>query len=140
MLVVDDDPLFRTLCKASLEPEAEVTVAADGHNAVSFAIAKTPTAMVLDGTMPGWDGSQVLRAIRADASLDAMPVLMLTSSETPEQIAALKGAGADGFLAKADFTRESLRAMVSTLQPSRERAPRHEVRRVVPVNAFGEPA
>lgn len=140
VLVADDDPLFRTLSRAALAGDYDVSVAADGHAAVTMALAAPPTAIVLDLSMPGWDGLRVLRAVRADQSLAQTGVLILTSDCDEATIEELTEAGADGFIAKPDFAPDRLRDAVAKLQPTADRGPQREIRRVVPVMAFEAPA
>ena len=133
VLVVDDDPLFRTLCHATLAERYDVVVASDGHEAVQLATQDPPAMIVLDLQMPGWDGEKVLRAVRADAAFEQTAVLILTSDPSDDVLNAMAAAGADSIMNKMQFSRESLLTEVGHLRPSKKRGPRRTVRRVVPV-------
>ena len=130
VLVVDDDPLFRTLCRGSLAGTYEVAVFGDGHEAFGRALQSPPAAIVLDLVMPGWDGIRTLRSIRSEPSLHRTAVLVLSSSEDRSREELLE-LGADAVLRKAEFCPERLRQTVADLRPAGHRHVRH-VKRVEP--------
>jgi two-component system response regulator MprA len=113
LLVVDDDAAVREALALVLGLDGfEVTTAADGREAMHTLSAGRPDAVVLDVLMPGVDGLEVCRRIRATG--DRTPVLMLTArTEVSERVAGLD-AGADDYLAKP-FVREELIARVRAL-------------------------
>ena len=113
LLVVDDDAAVREALALVLGLDGfEVTTAADGREAMHTLSAGRPDAVVLDVLMPGVDGLEVCRRIRATG--DRTPVLMLTArAEVSERVAGLD-AGADDYLAKP-FAREELIARVRAL-------------------------
>ena len=79
ILVAEDDPSVRLTIQFVLEDEGfEVLLAADGQEALDLAMAAHPDAILLDQMMPKMDGKEVLAAIRAEASTEATPVLVLT--------------------------------------------------------------
>jgi len=79
ILVVDDDPAVLDLMQRILTKEGFRPVLADNpREALSLARATRPSAIVLDVLMPGMNGWEVLRAIKADPELDTVPVVMLT--------------------------------------------------------------
>lgn len=132
LLVIDDDPLFRTLCSGALRDTYETDVAADGHTGVKLAIEQQPGVIILDLLMPVWDGRKALRAIRAAASLEATAVLVLTSDRDTDADE-LVAEGADAVLSKLNFSRDRLVDAVRTLQPATGNRVRREAKRVVPV-------
>jgi two-component system response regulator MprA len=102
ILVVDDEPAVRESLRRALELEGyEVELAVDGEQALERADAngyEAPDAIVLDVLMPGIDGLEVCRRLRADGN--AIPVLMLTArAEVDSRVAGLD-AGADDYLPK----------------------------------------
>jgi two-component system response regulator MprA len=113
LLVVDDDPSVREALALVLDLNGfEVTTAADGREAIRSLAVASPDAMILDVLMPGLDGLEVCRRIRATG--DRTPVLMLTArTEVSERVAGLE-AGADDYLAKP-FAREELIARLHAL-------------------------
>jgi signal transduction histidine kinase/CheY-like chemotaxis protein len=79
VLVIEDDPSAVRLLREYLEPAGyEVRVAADGPTGIANAKEVRPAAVVLDVLLPGIDGWEVLRRMKADATLRDVPVIMLT--------------------------------------------------------------
>jgi CheY-like chemotaxis protein len=79
VLVIDDDPTVRELLQRSLTKEGiRVVCAAGGEEGLRLAKDLRPTAITLDVMMPGMDGWAVLTALKADAALADIPVIMLT--------------------------------------------------------------
>jgi two-component system response regulator MprA len=113
LLVVDDDPAVREALALVLDLHGfEVSTAVDGREAIRTLSVSCPDAVVLDVLMPGLDGLEVCRRIRAAGN--RTPVLMLTArSEVSERVAGLE-AGADDYLAKP-FAREELIARLRAL-------------------------
>lgn len=100
VLIVDDDPCIRLLLTDVLELEGyRVREAADGATGVWAYTSRRPDCVVLDVMMPGLDGFEVLRRIRA---LDGgpVPVVVLTAAAGTETASQAWRAGADGFLSK----------------------------------------
>jgi two-component system response regulator MprA len=113
LLVADDEAAVREALALVLDLNGfEVTTAADGHKAIRALSAERPDAVILDVLMPGLDGLEVCRRIRATG--DRTPVLMLTArAEVSERVAGLE-AGADDYLVKP-FAREELIARLRAL-------------------------
>lgn len=111
ILIADDDTLSRTLLLRMLEQWGhDAEVVADGLDACGRLIASGgPTLAILDWSMPGLEGPEVCRQVRA-ATLRMQPYLvMLTARHTPEDLAEALEAGADDFLSKP-FNRVELMA------------------------------
>ena len=103
ILVIDDSVTFREELRGALErSNYEVLTATSGEKGLRLASTHRPAALIVDGVMPGMDGSTVIRRMRLDAALRGMPCLLLTASE--EQGAELKAldAGADAFVRKEE--------------------------------------
>ncbi len=113
LLVVDDDPSVREALALVLDLGGfDVTTAVDGREAIRMLSVASPDAVILDVLMPGLDGLEVCRRMRATG--DRTPVLMLTArAEVSERVAGLE-AGADDYLAKP-FAREELVARLRAL-------------------------
>jgi two-component system response regulator MprA len=113
LLVVDDDPAVREALSLVLDLNGfEVTTASDGRQAIRTLSVEPADAVVLDVLMPGLDGLEVCRRMRATG--DRTPVLMLTArSEVSDRVAGLE-AGADDYLIKP-FAREELIARLRAL-------------------------
>jgi DNA-binding response OmpR family regulator len=113
ILVVDDDPAVTSVLKRGLSYEGFVVDAAgSGEAGLTSAREHAPDLVILDIMMPGMDGLEVLRRLRAaDATL---PILMLTARDAPtDQVRGLER-GADDYVVKP-FTWEVLLARVRAL-------------------------
>lgn len=101
ILVVDDVPVNVKLLKVKLELEYfEVLTAASGDEALALARSERPDIMLLDIMMPGLNGYEVCRALKADPSTQHIPVVMVTAlSDAADKVLALE-CGADEFLTK----------------------------------------
>jgi two-component system response regulator MprA len=105
ILVVDDEPAVRAALERALALERyEVEVAADGREALERLAVAPPDAMVLDVAMPGIDGLEVCRRLRAAG--DRTPVLMLTARDAVDDRVEGLDAGADDYLVKPFALRE----------------------------------
>ncbi|MFM1960606.1 MAG: hypothetical protein RL588_2123 [Pseudomonadota bacterium] len=101
ILLVDDVEASRQILEAKLTAEYyHVVSAEDGASALDLAAREPPDIILLDVLMPGMDGLQVCRALKADPELRHIPVVLLTALDSRE--ARLEGleAGADEFLSK----------------------------------------
>jgi two-component system response regulator MprA len=125
ILVVDDDARIRTVVRRGLSYEGyHVTEAASGEEALRIAREQLPQLVVLDVMLPGIDGLEVTRRLRASG--DHVAVLMLTArDEVKDRVQGLE-TGADDYLVKP-FSFEELLARVHALL--RRRAPEGEILR-----------
>ena len=104
VLLVDDQAMIRSGIRGLLELAGDVVVvceAADGRHAVGMTRALRPDVVLMDLQMPGTDGVQAIRAIRADEAVAATPVLVLTTFDQDDNVLVALQAGANGFLGKA---------------------------------------
>ena len=113
ILVVDDEPSVRDALDRALRMDGyRVQLAADGTEALDALAHTPPDAIVLDVLMPGPDGLEVCRRLRAAG--DRTPVLMLTARDAvPDRVKGLD-AGADDYLVKP-FALEELGARLRAL-------------------------
>lgn len=101
VLVVDDDPLVRNLLRAVLnDADFDLEEARDGSEALKLVAENAPDVIVLDVMMPGMNGYEVCRTLRADPRLDASRIVILTARDTAADREESKLAGADAFFAK----------------------------------------
>ncbi len=115
ILCVDDEDSISSLVRQILVMAGhEVQVAADGFLALEQIAAREPDLLVLDRSMPGMDGIDVCRAVKANPFLSRVPVLMLTALANIDFKIEGFDAGADDYLAKPFEPRE-LTARVAAL-------------------------
>lgn len=102
ILVVDDSELIREAASIALQLAGwDPAVAPDGDAGVAAATAEPPDGVLLDVEMPGIDGVEALRRLRADPRTARVPVAFLTAKGDDEaERAALLAAGADAVIAK----------------------------------------
>jgi two-component system phosphate regulon response regulator PhoB len=109
VLLAEDDRFLRRACETSLRARGfTVSTAADGEEALRAARAERPDLIVLDMLMPKLSGLDVLRAVRSDARTRSVPVLVMSSSGSDEDIAAVTRLGANGCLAKGKLSLQQL--------------------------------
>ena len=101
ILVVDDIPANLRLLEAKLLAEYyEVALASSGPEALAMAARWSPDVILLDVMMPGMDGYEVCRRLKADEATAHLPVVMVTALiDQAERVRGLE-AGADDFLSK----------------------------------------
>jgi two-component system KDP operon response regulator KdpE len=98
ILVVDDEPQMRRVLRASLIAHGyEVVEAGSGEEALTRLNSQHFDCVLLDLNLPGIDGIQACRAIRADCQV---PVLVVSIRDSEKDKAAARDAGADGYITK----------------------------------------
>ncbi|HZU72344.1 MAG TPA: response regulator [Acidimicrobiales bacterium] len=129
VLVVDDEPDIASLVRITLEADGyDVTVANDGETALAKVDEGAFDAVILDLTMPGMDGFEVLTALKSDPepSVSSIPVIMLTARR--EEMDRIRG-GIEGALfyinkpfSAADLKAHLGRALRAGSEPDQRRA------------------
>lgn len=102
VLCADDDESIRALLEVGLgiDSALEAVVVESGEALLARAAADRFDAILLDGIMPGLDGEETCRRLKADAATAAVPVFFLTALTDAAERARLVEAGAAGFFAK----------------------------------------
>src|SRR5688572_4779966 len=101
VLVVEDDPSNRALLTALLERAGyRAVTASDGPSGLAAALESAPDLVLLDVGLPGMDGLEICRRLRADPRTVTLPVVLLTGRTSVDDVVAGLDAGADDFLAK----------------------------------------
>ena len=110
ILVVDDFSTMRRIIKNLLKDLGFTNIqeADDGNTALPMLVQGDFDFVVTDWNMPGMQGIDLLRAIRADDNLKHLPVLMVTAEAKKEQIVAAAQAGVNGYVVKP-FTAATLK-------------------------------
>ena len=109
LLIVEDDKFLRDLASQKLSKEhLQVFTAVDGEQGVSVAEQEIPDIILLDILLPGIDGFEVLKRIRANPKLQKTHVSMLSNFGQREDIERAMAAGADQFMVKANYTLDEI--------------------------------
>jgi two-component system, NtrC family, sensor kinase len=117
VLIIDDSPTFREELKFVLESSGyAVITAGTGEDGLRTAVDARPAVIVVDGILPGIDGSTVIRRIRADAALRSTPCILLTGSEERRDELEAFDAGADAYVRKEEDTQIILARVTAVLR------------------------
>ncbi|WP_284246572.1 chemotaxis response regulator CheY [Thalassotalea insulae] len=116
VLVVDDFSTMRRIVKNLLRDLGFTNIqeADDGSTALPMLKEGDFDFVVTDWNMPGMQGIDLLKAIRADASLAHIPVLMVTAEAKKEQIVMAAQAGVNGYIVKP-FTAATLKTKLDKI-------------------------
>jgi len=117
ILIVDNEPDFLEVMRTRLEANNyEVTIAANGAEALNHIKNDKPDAVLLDIMMPDMDGLEVLRRIRKMD--EGLPVYIITAFSTGERFKAANKLGASGFIVKTDDLAKQVGNITSALDMS----------------------
>ena len=116
ILIVDDFSTMRRIIKNLLRDLGftNTTEADDGQTALPILKEGDFDFLVTDWNMPGMTGIELLKAVRADAKLSALPVLMVTAEAKRDQIVEAAQAGVNGYVIKP-FTAQVLKEKIDKI-------------------------
>lgn len=116
ILIVDDFSTMRRIIKNLLRDLGfnNTVEADDGQTALPILQAGGIDFLVTDWNMPGMQGIDLLKKVRADAKLSSMPVLMVTAEQKREQIIEAAQAGVNGYIVKP-FTAATLKEKIDKI-------------------------
>jgi DNA-binding NarL/FixJ family response regulator len=126
VVLVDDQGMIRVGLRSILE-SADIQVvgeAEDGARALSVLRATIPQVVLMDLRMPGTDGVEATRRIRADPALRDIGILILTTFDGDAEVVAALTAGADGFLSKSAEPEDLIDAVLRTADGESRLSPR----------------
>jgi signal transduction histidine kinase/ActR/RegA family two-component response regulator len=112
LLVEDNETLIETVMDYLQDKGYRLIVARDGENAVEQATLKQPDLILMDIQMPGIDGLEATRRLRADTTLALIPIIALTALAMPGDRERCLEAGANEYLSKP----VSLKRLVSVIE------------------------
>jgi two-component system chemotaxis sensor kinase CheA len=119
VLVVDDSLTTRMLEQAILESAGYVVhTATSGEQGLEMARAGRYALILVDVEMPGMDGFTFVEQVRADPALHAIPALLVTSRDAPEDRRRGETVGANGYIVKGEFDQVDLLDRIRRLVPS----------------------
>ncbi len=135
VLVVDDEPSIRLLCRVNLAASGmEVLEAVDGHDALEIARTASPDLVLLDVMLPGVDGWSVAVELAADERTRSLPIIFLTARAERTDRERGHDLGGVGYLLKP-FDPVTLGSLVEETLARIDRGEREELRREM----FGAP-
>src|SRR5260370_42515015 len=95
LVVEDDEPIQKLLRVVLQRAGSQVVLARDGHAALARLAEAVPDLLVSDVKMPGLNGLELLTTLRADPLTRAIPLILLTARNRPEDLVEGFGLGAD---------------------------------------------
>jgi DNA-binding response OmpR family regulator len=114
IVVADDEPHIRDVVRGYLEADGfDVVLAADGTAALTAARERRPDLVVLDVTMPGLDGVEVLRQLRTES--DVYVIMLTARAEEVDKLVGL-AVGADDYITKPFSPRELVARIKAVLR------------------------
>ena len=116
ILIVDDFSTMRRIIKNLLRDLgfSNTHEADDGSTALPLLKGGDFDFLVTDWNMPGMQGIDLLKAVRADAKLASLPVLMVTAESKRDQIVEAAQAGVNGYIVKP-FTAQTLKEKIDKI-------------------------
>lgn len=100
ILVIDDSDVDRTFVERALSQNYEVVTAVDGRSGIDVARQRKPDLILLDYVMPGMNGPEVCRILKADQTTESIPVIFLTSMNDANSMSDGFDGGAEHYLTK----------------------------------------
>jgi len=117
ILIVEDNDKNMKLARDVLQSKGYATLeAVTGEEGVRMAIEKKPDLVLMDIQLPGINGIEALRQVRADPGCARIPVVAFTASVTPTDRSQISAAGFDGFLSKPINLKEFLETVKRLLE------------------------
>ena len=115
ILLAEDDRILRKAGETSLKKKGfDVIAAIDGEDALAKAREQVPDLILLDVMMPKMHGFDVLYALKGDAAVRHIPVIMLTNLEQASDIKRAADAGAHSYLVKSNMNLDELAGKITS--------------------------
>ena len=110
ILIVEDDPMLSEIYNKKFTQDGffEVLKAVSGGEAEEKIRKHRPDLVLLDLVLPEKDGFQILKEIREDSSLNSVKIIIFSNLSQEEEQQKAKTLGANGFIAKSDFTPQQI--------------------------------
>ncbi|MBC7666478.1 MAG: response regulator, partial [Caulobacter sp.] len=133
VLIVDDIPDNLAVLHDALDESGyTVLVATDGASAIARAAQALPDIVLLDALMPGMDGFEVARRLKADQATAPIPIVFMTALTDTEHVLAAFAAGGVDYVSKPVRPREVVARIAAHLQSAR-----HAKQARIALDAFG---
>ncbi|MBI3368617.1 MAG: PAS-domain containing protein [Burkholderiales bacterium] len=119
VLYIEDNPVNQLLMRGMLAHRSEIDLlqADTPHEGLALAAMHRPHLVLLDIQLPGMDGFEVLRRLRADARTAAIPVVAVSANAMASDVSAARDAGFDDYWTKPLDLGQLLRSVDATLKP-----------------------
>ncbi len=116
ILIIEDDDLLRGLVSKKLSREGyNIVQAVDGEGGLKMTATERPDLVLLDILLPGMDGFEVLRSIKADPAIAKIPVVILSNLWQKEDIEKGMKLGATDYLIKVNFAAEEILGKIKAI-------------------------
>lgn len=112
LFIEDESAIHKTFSDALEREEYEITSALDGEIGLRLAKEKKPDLILLDLVLPKLSGFDVLKALKADETTKAIPVIVLTNLEQMEDIQKAIDLGARTYLVKSNYDLAEVVSMI----------------------------
>jgi DNA-binding response OmpR family regulator len=132
ILLLEDEPDIREIVEYTLRRDGyQVQTSADGAAGLAAARQSPPDMVILDLMLPGMDGLEVCRRLRAEPSTAGVAIIMVTAKGEESDVVLGLGLGADDYLPKPFRPNELLARVQAVLRRTRDRAAPADARRRV---------
>ena len=122
MLIAEDDPGTRKVCRSSLSRDDYLIIEVeDGQAAIANAIYHAPDVIIMDVVMPVMGGLESVRTLKADPRTSDIPIIIVSAKDAPTDVLAGLEAGADEYLTKPLQSTAMATRVRSMVRWSRER-------------------
>jgi DNA-binding NarL/FixJ family response regulator len=123
ILVIDDDPVMRSNLRDILEMEdLNPVIARNGQEGLATVKRVLPDLILCDVLMPGFDGYEVLTALRADTATSRIPFIFLTAKGEHADVRTGMNLGADDYLVKPVRATDLLEAIAARLERAQQQS------------------
>lgn len=113
ILIVEDNPIMQRMYARTMgEAGFAVSVAGDGASVQNIALTDHPDIILMDMMLPGMNGLDALKALKADKQTVGIPVIMLSAYDDPDYMQQALDAGASRYLTKDSFEPQQILALV----------------------------
>ncbi len=119
LIVEDERHIIESLCFVLESEGFEVASELDGEAGLRHLRAQAPDVLVLDLMLPKMNGLELLKALRADAALRSLPVVVLTAKGRMQDRRMAEEIGVDAFLTKPFSNRDVVEAVRSLARTAR---------------------
>jgi len=108
ILIIEDDIALANSLSAFLSCDYEIILAATGEAGLVKAVENQPDLILLDITLPGKNGIEILKELKSNPQTDDIEVLVLTNIGEPEIVGKIFNAGGRQYLIKSDWSLDAI--------------------------------